>query len=154
MQCRCYECVEPYFSTPCVLSCRGKEQLYLDPSIFFFSTYSDWCVDTFWCCNCECWLRKERGSKNILINWTGNICVIQPDTQCFMTEFIHNIWWLDMFRISVVHLQERLQAVCCGFGMWYCTQNTTYQIRNIQLLNAPEDGLLRSETCRVTKCYE
>ena len=34
------------------------------------------------------------------------------------------------------------------------TQNTTYQICNIQLENAPEDGPLRSETCRATKCYE
>ena len=24
-----------------------------------------------------------------------------------------------MFRTSVVHPQERLQAVCCEFGMWY-----------------------------------
>ena len=30
------------------------------------------------------------------------------DTQCFMIEFIHNIWWLDMFRTSMVHPQERL----------------------------------------------
>ena len=36
-----------------------------------------------------------------------------------MIEFIHNIWWLDMFRTSIVHPQERLQAVCCKFGMWY-----------------------------------
>ena len=47
-----------------------------------------------------------------------NIYVNQRDTQCFMIEFIRNAWWLDMFRTSVVHPQERLQAVCCGFGMW------------------------------------
>ena len=41
------------------------------------------------------------------------IYVVQQDTQCFMIEFIHNTWWLDMFRTSVVHAQERLQAVCC-----------------------------------------
>jgi hypothetical protein len=50
-----------------------------------------------------------------------NIYVNQPDTQCFMIEFIHNIWWLDMFRTSVVHPQERLQAVCCRY-VW------TYQV--------------------------
>ena len=47
-----------------------------------------------------------------------NIYVNQPDTQCFMIEFIHNVWWLDMFRTSLIQLQERLQAVCCEFGMW------------------------------------
>ena len=39
-----------------------------------------------------------------------NIYVNQPDTQRFMIEFIHNTWWLDMFRTSVFHPQERLQA--------------------------------------------
>ena len=48
----------------------------------------------------------------------NNISVIQQDTQCFMIKFIHNTWWLDMFRTSVVHPQGRLQAVCCKFGMW------------------------------------
>ena len=47
-----------------------------------------------------------------------SICVIQPDTQCFMSEFIHNTWWLGMFWTSVFHPQERLQAVRCRFGMW------------------------------------
>ena len=47
-----------------------------------------------------------------------NIYVNQPDTQCFMIEFIHNTWWFDMFRTSMVHHQERLQAVCRQFGMW------------------------------------
>ena len=47
-----------------------------------------------------------------------NIYVIQPDTQCFMIEFIHNTWRLDMFRTSLVHPQERLKVVCCRFGMW------------------------------------
>ena len=45
-----------------------------------------------------------------------DIYVNQPDTQCFMIEFIHNTWWLDMPRTSTVHPQERLQAVCCEFG--------------------------------------
>ena len=48
-----------------------------------------------------------------------NIYVIQQDTQCFMIEFIHNTWWFDMFRTSMVHPQERLEVVCCKFGMWY-----------------------------------
>ena len=33
-------------------------------------------------------------------------------------------------------------------------QITTYQICNIQLVNAPEDGQLRSEMCRAAKCCE
>ena len=89
-----------------------------------------------------------------------NIYVNQPDTHCFMIEFIHNIWWLDMFQTSMVHPQERLQAVCCEATTTYyldissSKQITTYQIRDIQLVNAPEDGPLRSETCRAAKCYE
>ena len=47
-----------------------------------------------------------------------NIYVIQQDTQYLMINFIHNTWWLDMFRTSMVHPQERFQAVCCKFGMW------------------------------------
>ena len=46
-----------------------------------------------------------------------NIYVIQQDTQCFMNEFIHDTWWLDTLRTSIVHPQERLQAVCCKFCM-------------------------------------
>ena len=46
-----------------------------------------------------------------------NMYVIQQETQWFMIEFIHNTWWLDMFRTSVVHPQGRLQAVRSKFGM-------------------------------------
>ena len=60
-----------------------------------------------------------------------NIYVIQQDTQCFMITFIHNIWWLDMFRTSIVHPQERFQAVCCKFGMWHRNLRTT---RYVQML--------------------
>ena len=35
-----------------------------------------------------------------------------------MIEFIRNTWWLDMFPTSMVHPQERLQAVRYKFGMW------------------------------------
>ena len=70
-----------------------------------------------------------------------------------MIEFIHNTWWRDMFRTSIDEPQERLQAVCCRF-VSSSTQITTYQICNTQLVNAPEVGPLRSETCRATKCYE
>jgi hypothetical protein len=44
------------------------------------------------------------------------VIVIQKDTKCFMIEFIHNPWWLDMIRTSMGHPQGRLQAVCCKFG--------------------------------------
>ena len=94
-----------------------------------------------------------------------NIYVIQQDTQCFMIKFIHNIWWLDMFRTSIVHPQERFQAVCCKFGTWqsayYLTRpdvnavaRKTYEICNIKVVNTPEDGPLKSEICRATKSYE
>ena len=46
-----------------------------------------------------------------------NIYVIQRDTQYFMFKFIHNIQQFNMFRTSMVHPQERFQAVCCKFGM-------------------------------------
>ena len=53
-----------------------------------------------------------------------------------------------MFRTSPVHHQERfLQAV---FADLVCsTRITTYQSLRIQLVqNAPDDGPVRSETCR------
>ena len=56
------------------------------------------------------WLKMWKYPASIYVN--------QQDTQCFMIEFIHNTWWLDMFRTSMAHHQERLQAVCCEFGMW------------------------------------
>ena len=61
-------------------------------------------------------LPKVNVNKNLILYGcvsSCNIYVNQPDTQCFMIEFIHNIWWLNMVRTSAVHLQERLQAVCC-----------------------------------------
>ena len=53
-----------------------------------------------------------------------NIYVIQQDTQYLMINFIRNIQQLDMFRTSVVHLQERSYAVCCNLvcldtSCWY-----------------------------------
>ena len=88
------------------------------------------------------YLVHKRHSLNIIIPWTSQSCggnanisfkakinqhyiaridiyVNQPDTRCFMIEFIHNTWWLDMFRTSVVHPHQRLQAVCCEIGMWW-----------------------------------
>ena len=43
-----------------------------------------------------------------------NISVIQQDTQYLLINFIHNIQSLNMFRTSIVHLQERSYAVCCN----------------------------------------
>ena len=43
-----------------------------------------------------------------------NVYVIQQDTQYLMINFFHNIQWLNMFRASVVHLQESSYAVCCN----------------------------------------
>ena len=37
--------------------------------------------------------------------------------------------------------------VCDGISCGVVGNNTTYQICNVQLENAPEDGPLRSETC-------
>ena len=61
-----------------------------------------------------------------------------------------------MFRISSVHHQERfVQAVFADFGMWLDVSSsthssTTHQSLRIQLVqNAPDDGPVRSETCRV-----
>ena len=44
-------------------------------------------------------------------------CTDGQDKQCFMIEFIHNIWWLDMFPTSMVHPQERFQS--CMLQIWY-----------------------------------
>ena len=80
-----------------------------------------------------------------------------------------------MFRTSSVHHQERfVQAVFADFGMWYyCAYYSTrtavttagrveeyeyystYQSLRIQLLqNAPDDGPMRSETCRANTSAE
>ena len=76
-----------------------------------------------------------------------HIYVVQQDTHCFVIEFIRNIWWLDMFRTSLVHSQERLQAyaanLVCGI-----LRTTRY----VQMLCGC--SFARSETCRATKCYE
>ena len=47
-------------------------------------------------------------------NVISNISGIQRDAQYLMINFIHNIQYLNMFRTSVVHLQERSYAVCCN----------------------------------------
>ena len=51
-----------------------------------------------------------------------------------------------MFRSSSIHHQERfVEAVFADYG----TRITTYQSPQVQLLqNAPDDGPMRSETCR------
>ena len=46
-----------------------------------------------------------------------DIYVTQPDTECFVIKFIHNIWWLDMFRTSMVHPQERFTGYM--LQIWY-----------------------------------
>ena len=62
-------------------------------------------------------------TRNVLRQLKFNLILYEPciilqyicdptDTQRFMIKFIHNTWWLDIFRNSVVHLQERfIQAV-------------------------------------------
>ena len=44
-----------------------------------------------------------------------------------MSEFIQHLCYLDMFRTSSVHHQERfVQAVVANFGMWYyCAHYST-----------------------------
>ena len=57
-----------------------------------------------------------------------------------MNEFIQHLCQLDMFRTSSVHHQERfLQAVY----IWYTKSANTACKKN-----APDDGPMRSETCR------
>ena len=48
-----------------------------------------------------------------------NIYVIQQDTQCFMFEFIHNTWWLDMFRTSIM-------KHCVSCWITYILQNIMF----------------------------
>ena len=67
-----------------------------------------------------------------------------------------------MFRTSIDHLQERSYAVCCNLARpvvmrvkeeLLCSSSftviTTGRIETYQIQhkNAPEDGLLKSETC-------
>jgi hypothetical protein len=44
--------------------------------------------------------------------------------------------------------------VCMYSNLITTGRITTYQIRNIQLENTPEDGLLRSEKCSATESCE
>ena len=55
-----------------------------------------------------------------------------------------------MFRTSPVQHQERfVQAVFADLVCGTTVRTTTYQSLHIQLVqNAPDDGPLRSETCR------
>ena len=82
--------------------------------------------------NYICFLHRNKTGHICLVNWYGLFWIYNffqaPTLQyicnstrytMFMVEFIHNIWWLNMFRTPMVHPQERLQAVCCEFGMWY-----------------------------------
>ena len=54
------------------------------------------------------WFNSPHRKKNC------NISVIQQDAQYLMINFIRNIQYLNMFRVSIVHLQERSYAVCCS----------------------------------------
>ena len=90
----------------------------------------------------------------------SELLTVQQDTQSvLMSQFIHHICYLDMFRTSPVHHQERfIQAV---FADLVCGNTRTtrhvqldaqyYHIPHlrIQLVkDAPDDGPVRSETCR------
>ena len=87
-----------YWQCLLCITCTASARLFLVCSSCKWSVLTWYCMDRASSCN---------------------IYVIQQDTQCFMIEFIHNNWWLDMFRTSVFHPQKCLQAVCCKFGMLY-----------------------------------
>ena len=56
-----------------------------------------------------------------------------------------------MFRTSIVHLQEGSCAVCCNL---VCLDTSCCYKGEGRTNNPPEDGLLKSETCSATECYE
>ena len=116
----------------------------------------------------------EENSSNLILYGPCIILQFQQDIQRFMIKFIHNtlearhvsdlngpssgafsscmlqIWYV---AVRVLLDMSRCYAVV-GITAFFLRKNTTYQICNIQLENAPEDGLLRHETCRAAKCYE
>ena len=71
-----------------------------------------------------------------------------------------------MFRTSPAHLQERfLQAVCADLVCGTTVRSNGWTCRVVRVLphtksahtackNAPEDGPVRSETCRANICDE
>jgi hypothetical protein len=59
------------------------------------------------------------------------------------TDIPHN------FTINLIHTHNL--TITHTYLIYIPAQN---KIRNVQLVNAPEDGPVRSETCRATKCYE
>ena len=76
-----------------------------------------------------------------------NISVIQQDTQYLMINFIHNIQQLN----NILLLWGWRKNCSSSFTL------ITYpdiQNCNIQHKNAPEDGLMKPETCWATECCE
>ena len=48
-----------------------------------------------------------------------NTHAVQQDTQSVLiSEFIHHVCQLDIFRTPPVHHQERFTSCICRFGMW------------------------------------
>ena len=65
--------------------------------------------------NPTAYIRSPQNSLQVIsVLIKTHVSVIQQDTQYLMINFIHNIWRLDMFRTSTVHLRERSYAVCCN----------------------------------------
>ena len=58
-----------------------------------------------------------------------------------------------MDRVSSCSIYVNQQDTQC-FMIEFIRNTCWLDICNIQLVNAPEDGPLRSETCRAAKCYE
>ena len=81
-------------------------------------------------------MQKRLLASNLILYgpWIILIYISNPTRHTIFDDFIQNIQQLNMFRTSIVHLQEHSYAVCCDLV-------ATYSIwmrpnRNIQHMNA------------------
>ena len=107
---------------------------------------------------------KKLRAQNICRNLTlegpciifCNMYTFQRDTQCSSTDCLLMLrCQLYMFRTVTVHPQELLFVRCCMCRLWYVLirpagtyQHIPYSAYTVSTKEAPEDGPLRSETCR------
>ena len=54
---------------------------------------------------------------------------------------------LYMFRTVLLHLQEQLYKLLCGYSHTTARRIDIHQMRGTAYKVAPEDGVIQSETC-------
>ncbi len=63
-----------------------------------------------------------------------NIYVSQLDTQCFMIKFIHDTWWLDLFRTSMVRNMSSHQVSWINSIIKHCVSSWFTYILHVSFI--------------------